>query len=343
MNKWILFLSFFTLSASAGEALPLDHSDHNWLGDTDAFKSVNTHKSFANFNFTDPDEFIVLDKFIGILNRELIDIEFFRTKLSEFVGSKKVARGSKNISLPKSRCKPDEMKLVVSYLLNEYKKLGYETGALDKYPNKKIQNLFARKKGIDTSKTLIISSHIDSVCNNGVNDDGSGTIAALTIAKALAGMEFKYNIAFVGFDREEVGLVGSKAFVKALNEPESIIADIQMEMMATDSDQDAVFHVIDCDRADSNYITDMIAKNIINHKLPIKINEACTTRSDHSSFWNAKIPAVVVSENFFGRDSDKCYHQKCDVLDERIDFNYMGFIAESLARTIIQIANGETL
>ncbi len=337
MLKWILFLCV-SLSTYASQDHH-DHSGHNWLGDTDAYQSVETHKSFEGFNYNRPNEFKSFNQFLGLLNSELIDLEFFRTKLAELVGEQKISRKSGKKSLPKSRCQIEDMKKVVTYLMEEYNKLGYEVGSLNDYPNTRIQNFFARKKGSDSSKTLLVSSHIDSVCNNGANDDGSGTIAALVIAKAIAKLDLKYNVAFVGFDREEVGLVGSKAFVKALKNPKSIIADIQMEMMATDSDQDAVFHVIDCDRPDSNYITDMIAKNILEHKLPIKINEACTTRSDHSSFWNAKIPAVVVSENFFGRDSDRCYHRSCDVLDDRIDFNYMGFITEALARTIVQIAN----
>jgi hypothetical protein len=38
----------------------------------------------------------------------------------------------------------------------------------------------------------------------------------------------------------------------------------------------------------------------------------------------------VISENFFGGDADPCYHAKCDVMDERLDYNYMSNILSAV-------------
>ncbi|MEX1098950.1 MAG: M28 family peptidase, partial [Bacteriovoracaceae bacterium] len=207
---------------------------------------------------------------------------------------------------------------------------------------KSIRNFIAVKKGKAADpKLLILSSHTDSVCNAGANDNGTGTIAALAIAKEIAQMELAHTVMFVGFDLEEKGLVGSKHFVSKLSQRDKkrLIGNINLEMMGTNSKQDGVFHVIDCDRADSNFITDRVAANIQKNGINLQINEACTTRSDHASFWSAGLPAVVASENFFGGDGDRCYHAPCDVVDERLDFTYMANIAKAMAYTVLDLAN----
>jgi hypothetical protein len=75
------------------------------------------------------------------------------------------------------------------------------------------------------------------------------------------------------------------------------------------------------------------------HKLGLTKVAGCTKRSDHASFWKAKIPAIVISENFFGGDSDKCYHKACDKFDSRLDFNYMEKIGTSVATTVYELLN----
>jgi Zn-dependent M28 family amino/carboxypeptidase len=52
----------------------------------------------------------------------------------------------------------------------------------------------------------------------GGNDDGSGTIALLGIARAVAstGLKFRSNVELVAFAGEEQGLYGSKAYAREL-------------------------------------------------------------------------------------------------------------------------------
>lgn len=92
---------------------------------------------------------------------------------------------------------------------------------------------------MDTTSTVLISGHYDSrgsfgsqrvispsfvvnlrVLNAhqapGGNDDGSGTIALLGIARAVArtGLKFRSNVELVAFAGEEQGLYGSKAYAR---------------------------------------------------------------------------------------------------------------------------------
>ncbi|MFL5784944.1 MAG: M28 family peptidase, partial [Bacteriovoracaceae bacterium] len=84
----------------------------------------------------------------------------------------------------------------------------------------------------------------------------------------------------------------------------------------------------------SLFLSQSMKESISELNLALTISKACTDRSDHASFWKNKIPAIVISENFFGGDGDPCYHAKCDVMDDRLDYDYMGKILEALLRTI---------
>jgi len=170
--------------------------------------------------------------------------------------------------------------------------------------------------------------------NAGANDDGSGVISMLAIAKELKDKKFKSTLRFVGFSGEEIGLVGSSKYVSEIKNKKEIIGNIQLEMMATNSRKDGAFHIIDCDKNNSVFMSKHIMSSIENLNIDLKKVPACTSRSDHGSFWKAGLPAIVISENFFGGDGDPCYHKSCDVLDDRIDFDYMAKITSSVASAV---------
>ena len=146
----------------------------------------------------------------------------------------------------------------------------------------------------------------------------------------MAKKNFAYTIRILGFDKEETGLVGSDAYVGSIATKSNIIGNINFEMMGVNSRKDGSFHVIDCQKASSVVISNEIRSSIANLGLPLTIVKACTDRSDHASFWRHNLAAVVISENFFGGDADPCYHAKCDIVDERLDYTYMGNILEAV-------------
>jgi aminopeptidase-like protein len=313
---FLLILPFSNIVYSHGHDL-----SHTWLGDIAAYKSVKILdiKNFKKSN-------------LELSNDLFVDIEFIKTKLAEYSGKKSVRVGSKDV-LISERKSTEGRELGRQFLKQEYEKLGFKVSFQEYGSFRKGSNFIAEKIGDDESKVLIISSHIDSVQNSGANDDGTGTISALAIAKALNKYRSKYTLRVLGFDQEEIGLVGSKAYVQSLKKNE-LIGDIQLEMMGTNSRKDGVFHVIDCDKDHSTFLTNSIAQAIVDNNIDLKVNKACTTRSDHAKFWDAGLPAVVLSENFFGGDSDKCYHKKCDILDSRIDFNYIEKITKAVAYSV---------
>ena len=74
----------------------------------------------------------------------------------------------------------------------------------------------------DTTKTVLLSAHYDSrgslgsVRAPGGNDDGSGTVGLLAIARTIKrlGIKFRSNVELVVFAGEEQGLIGSGHYAR---------------------------------------------------------------------------------------------------------------------------------
>ncbi|MFP5385805.1 MAG: M28 family metallopeptidase [Bacteriovoracia bacterium] len=296
-----LLVLLFSLSAFA-------HDGHDWREDYEAYLSVVVDNPLKTKVFR--------------TSVKRIDMEFFKEKLSSFAA---IERKS-NESLDKSR----------ELLKTEYEKIGFEVSF---HPFGTGTNFIAEKKGvISPEKILILSSHIDSVGNKGANDNGTGTIGVLAVARELAKKDYAFTIRVLGFDREERGLLGSDAYVASLADKKNIIGDINFEMMGYHKKNDGGFHLIDCERPfifnkprlESEFLSQEVKNSIQNLGLDLHVVKTCTNRSDHASFWRHNIPAIVISENFFGGDADPCYHSRCDVVDERLNYNYMSLILEAV-------------
>lgn len=264
-----------------------------------------------------------------------ISPQYLKQKLSEISGMVPVMINGMQVTISE-RDSNEGRNLAVQYLIQEYRALGFQARA-ESFANG--INFVAEKVGKDPSKVLILSSHIDSVGNAGANDDASGTIVALAIANSLKGVQTKYTLRVVGFDREEDGLIGSRAYVQSIKDRSQIIGNIQVEMMGTNSRKDGRFHVIDCNRSESKFLTAKVMNAVGALSLPLTRVNACTERSDHASFWRANIPSIVLSENFFGGDSDPCYHASCDRVDSRIDYDYMKRIGTATAQAVADLLN----
>lgn len=302
MKSLLLAVTLLTSSAFA-------HEGHDWREDYLGYLSVKYDVEVPNYK----------------MNKAAtrVDMKFFKEKLIVLANNERKSKEG----LDASR----------AFLKAEYEKLGFKVSF---QPFGSGTNFIAEKVGSKTpEKILILSSHIDSVGNKGANDNGTGTIGLLAVSQELAKANYSSTIRVLGFDREEQGLVGSDAYVATIAGKENIIGNINFEMMGVNKRNDGAFHVIDCDRKESQFLSTEIKNSIVGLGLPLTVVRTCTDRSDHASFWRRKIPAVVISENFFGGDADPCYHAKCDIVDERLNYNYMGNILESVLDATEKLIN----
>lgn len=90
----------------------------------------------------------------------------------------------------------------------------------------KSQNVIGVKKSnIESNKYVILGAHYDNAYSingeqtnsNGVFDNASGLLCLITIMNELNAIDLPYNIIYIFYGAEEVGLYGSKNFVSSLS------------------------------------------------------------------------------------------------------------------------------
>ncbi|KAF2327546.1 M28 family peptidase [Flavobacterium nitrogenifigens] len=233
------------------------------------------------------------------------------------------------------------------YMIEQYKKSGisFPKGAKDFYQpvpaafmnarrNQNLpdsENIWAYIEGSEKpDEVLVISAHYDHVgikdgeVYNGADDDGSGTVAVIEMAKAFAkakkqGHGPKRSILFLHVTGEEHGLHGSRYYSENPLFPiENTIADINIDMIGRrdveHSNTNNYVYVIGADRLSSDLHNAVVSQNekYIKMDLDFKFNDPKDPnhfyeRSDHYNFAKHGIPAV-----FFFNGVHEDYHGKGD-------------------------------
>ncbi|MCW3122995.1 MAG: peptidase [Flavipsychrobacter sp.] len=151
--------------------------------------------------------------------------------------------------------------------------------------------------------------------HHGADDNASGTAAVLEIAKWVKSKHLNhYNYLFLNFSGEELGLYGSKAFVKDQPEIDSmhIAYMINMDMVGRLNDSTHALTIGGV--GTSPTWGDMVT--MAGNDFKVVIDSAGQGPSDHTSFYNAGIPVLFL---FTGTHKD--YHKPTD----RAEFiNYKG-------------------
>lgn len=87
---------------------------------------------------------------------------------------------------------------------------------------REVVQVVATQRG-EHDRIILVGGHMDSLNLQvdaatgrapGANDDGSGTVLALELARAMASVPHKHRLGYVGFTGEEQGLLGSRALAK---------------------------------------------------------------------------------------------------------------------------------
>jgi hypothetical protein len=221
-------------------------------------------------------------------------------------------------------------------------------------------NIACFKKGTDpvlSKETIVIGAHYDSVnwrenlptgMKNapGIDDNGSGTAAILLIAKALENHESKRSILLVGFNAEEEGLLGSKAFVpevKKSNEygelKAALIADEIAFAGRKQFDRRAIFETHERTPGYKTLV-DTAAHSVEDADGQVagfEVNKH-GFGSDHMSFINNGIPAMLLIERDDEWHSDTKGHSADDTFDD-LSMDFGATMTRLLLRTGLKLAN----
>ncbi len=204
---------------------------------------------------------------------------------------------------------------------------------------------------------IFLTAHLDSITGTrpektapGADDNATGVATLMEAARILRNYSFKHTIKLIFFTGEELGLHGSRAYVAGhLNELGDDIGVINLDMFGYDADNDHCFEMHVGEMPDSNLIGGCLADTIDVYNFDVKYDYLTTDiigASDHASFWNEGIGAILVLENFdtngiengCGKtDKNPHYHTELDLVDS-INIETSFPIAEAAILTVAALA-----
>jgi hypothetical protein len=171
-----------------------------------------------------------------------------------------------------------------------------------------VRNVVAVIEGENPNEFVAVGGHLDHMGEafgniwNGADDNASGTVAVMTIAKAFAasGVKPKRTIMFCAWCGEEEGLLGSEYFT--LNPALGKIADykfyMNFDMIARDIATDTAKNMAGITYTKAYPKLEEISKSYkdqykLNLNLSIRSADAPTGGSDYTAFSDNKIPVIA--------------------------------------------------
>jgi Zn-dependent M28 family amino/carboxypeptidase len=202
---------------------------------------------------------------------------------------------------------------------------------------------------------ILLGAHLDSVPNGpGINDNGSGTALVLEIARQARrlGVRPSRGLRFAFWGAEELGLVGSSAYVRSLSARErgQVRAVLNFDMVGSPNYGRFVY---DGDNASpgSARIEDLFRSYFASRRQSFE-EVFLQGKSDHAPFARVGIPVGGLftgaderkgagdARSFGGtpgRPYDPCYHQPCDTL-ANVNLRVLGQMADAAAVVALRLA-----
>jgi hypothetical protein len=189
----------------------------------------------------------------------------------------------------------------------------------------------------------------DSI-NNGADDDGSGSVAVLEIAQAMAAMKPhpKRSILFVWHTGEELGLLGSRWYTDHTTVPrDSIVAQLNIDMIGRGGAADIkngsplYLQLIGSSRL-STELGQIVESTNKARKKPFVLDytfdanghpENIYCRSDHANYARYSIPIT-----FFTTGTHQDYHQLTDE-PQYIDYPHFAQLTQFIMDVGVTVAN----
>ena len=257
----------------------------------------------------------------------------------------------------------DQLNLTADYIKTIFKKSS-DSISVQQYnvDEKTYQNIIC-SFGTENKKRIIIGAHYD-VCGDqeGADDNASGIVGLLELARLLQGKKLDYRIDLVAYTLEEppyfrTEFMGSFIHAKSLKETNAeVYGMISLEMIGYFKDesksQTYPLGILSVKYGNKgNYIT--IVKKIGSGEFvsqfskSFKAIKSILTKtfsgppklpgidfSDHLNYWNFGYDALMITDTSFYRN--KNYHQKTDTI-ETLDIPRMSKVIDGVYNGLISL------
>ncbi|MFC2098314.1 M20/M25/M40 family metallo-hydrolase [Bacteroidota bacterium] len=212
----------------------------------------------------------------------------------------------------------------------------------------RVRNVIGVIPGKDTGNMVIIGGHYDHMgirkgyIWNGADDNASGTVGTMTVARACmaTGVKPEKTMVFAAWTAEEKGLIGSRYFAQNPYKNLNMMAYLNYDMISRDNSDDSLG--VKCSL---NYtkayplFEEMTDRHNEEYGLGLEINYHASEKpgggSDHSSFANVGVPIFYFEAGFPPE-----YHQPDDTPD-RINWDKMVNIIKVGFLNMWELANSD--
>jgi Zn-dependent M28 family amino/carboxypeptidase len=203
----------------------------------------------------------------------------------------------------------------------------------------KVRNVIGVIEGKKSDEVLVIGAHYDHIgasggyINNGADDNASGTVAVLTIAKAIAatGEKPDKTIVFALWTGEEKGLLGSRYFVSNPTIPiENIKLNFNFDMISryiSDNNPNGVTMTY---TDGYPYFRSITEKNIAQYNIDIvpdyQPSDDPPGGSDHRSFVAKDIPIMRFKpghRNEYHTPADEVSTINWDIMEKIVSLSFL--------------------
>jgi hypothetical protein len=209
-----------------------------------------------------------------------------------------------------------------------------------------VNNVLAYLPG-KTGEYVIVGAHYDHLgrgtfdslapsqigqIHPGADDNASGTAGVLELARILAPLkgQFQRGILFMSFAGEELGLLGSAAWVKDPTKPlDKAVAMLNMDMIGRIKDNKIYIGGV----GTGSTLQKVLDQAHGESPLKFEISQSGYTSSDHTSFVTKRIPVLFF---FSGLHSD--YHKPSDTWD-KINPDAAADLLNVVARATVELAS----
>lgn len=240
----------------------------------------------------------------------------------------------------------------LDWLKAAYQSYGYSAAQLQEYSftngTSICKNLVVTKVGTLYPNTyVIICGHYDTINGRGTNDNGSGVVTILEVARLLQNIPTEYSIKFINFSGEEDGLVGSQHFVSTVVNATNPKMDIKLVFNIDEVGGRAnmVNNTITCERDTGSPTSNNAASNTITNELmncvelysPLNTNLSYAYASDYMPFEDNN----EVITGFFETNETPHRHTSTDLL-VNMDPVYVYNIAKAATGAMLHFAVAAT-
>jgi len=176
----------------------------------------------------------------------------------------------------------------------------------------------------------------------GANDNGTGVAALLEIARVLSERVMPFDVVFVLFTAEELGLLGSEDYVERMTpaEKEEVLGLINLDMLGY-VDGGSEPGVLVVSNLSSGWLADLAIESFdrIDPALRKVLLKPGLAIFDHTPFWSAGMSAISFSEPFSedNRVLYPYYHSAADTIGH-VDFGQVERITSAVADLVASLA-----